>query len=127
MHVVDEHPTRVIGFLPEVRPVNLTVGERVLVWRQNEPAVWSFGSRRLAVTAVVDSISPDIEALPTRINPLQVQVQGGQPLRGRRIILRLEGQHDFSPGETMEIHEIHAGWLVWLDRLVLVFTRHASP
>ena len=44
------------------------------------------------------------------------------PARGRRrLILNLRGKHDFAPGETVEIHEPHTGWLSILDRLGLLF------
>ncbi len=126
MNIVDDKPRNVIGFLPEVRPVNLKAGQEVLVWRQNEPSLLLPGGQKSAVTAVVSSISPNVEALPVRINPLQVQVQGGQPIRGRRILFKLQGAHDFSPGKTVEIGQIHAGWRAGLDRLMTMLTGHNS-
>ena len=122
MNVVDAHPTTVVGFLPEVRPLTLKVGQKVLVWRQTESVL---GAQRLVVQAIVDSVAPAVEALPVRINPMQVQIQGGQPLRGRRLIFKIQGEHDFSPGETVEIREIHEGWLAFLDRLEMRLTGHA--
>lgn len=116
LNVVDIHPRRVIGFLPEAHPVNLTAGEQALVWRQN-------GGGR-AVQAVVASVEPMVEALPTRISPMQVQSQGGQPLRGRRIIIDLVGTHDLQPGETVEIRPVPRGWLAWLDDLERVLSGH---
>ena len=124
MHIVDGYPRTVVGFLPEICPFNLTRGQRVMVWRQNENNLWDFGDRRVVVPAVVYSIAPAVEALPVRINPMQVQIQGGQPMRGRRVIFRLLAEHDFSPGETVEIREIHEGLRAMMDRVVLLFTGH---
>lgn len=127
MHIVDPHPRTVVGFSPELSPINLKVGQDVLVWRQNEPAFMHGGEPRLVLPAVVESISTTVEAFPARINPIQVQVQGGEPLRGRRIIFRIKGDaaaggREFSPGETVEIREIHQGWLAGLNRLTLWLT-----
>jgi hypothetical protein len=62
-----------------------------------------------------------------RINPMQVQVQGGQPLRGRRLVFRLLDKHDLCPGETVEIHEIKTGWRAIPNRLLMRLTGHADP
>jgi multidrug resistance efflux pump len=121
MNVVDARPSTVVGFLPEVRPLTLKVGQEVRVWRQTENIL---GAPRLIVQAIVDSVAPAVEALPVRINPMQVQIQGGQPLRGRRLIFRLQGEHDFSPGETVEIREVHEGWLGMLDRWEMRLNGH---
>jgi len=102
--LIAEHPQHVIGFLPEVHVTDLTVGERAYVWRGNRVG------RRVA--AVVVSVSPDVQALPGRVSPIQ-----GQALRGRRVLLKLEGPHDFIPGETVEIHEAGAGFSGLLERL----------
>ena len=108
MTIVAEHPEHVIGFLPEVHLTELNAGERVLVWRQ------SGRSRR--VPGVIESISPDVQALPGRVSPIR-----GQTLRGRRVIVKLEGEHDFIPGETVEIRELRTGWGAVLESWARLF------
>ena len=80
----------VAGFLPEIQLGELTVGQRMLIKRMS--------GRGTSVGAVVESIGPEVQTLPGRISPIR-----GQPLRGRRIILKLDGLHDFIPGETVKI------------------------
>ena len=108
--LIAERPEHIVGFLPEVHVTDLTVGEKAYVWRMNQ-----MGPH---VPAVVISVSPDVQALPARISPIQ-----GQPLRGRRVMLKLQGEHDFIPGETVEIHEAGAGFSGLWDRLVARFKR----
>jgi multidrug resistance efflux pump len=133
MHIVEPHPTTVVGFSPELSPLSLKVGQDVLIWRQNEPAFLQGSEPSLIVPAVVESVSTAVEAFPARINPIQVQVQGGEPLRGRRIIFRFKGEHDFgarafNPGETVEIREVYEGWFAGLDRLKMWLSgRTVSP
>jgi hypothetical protein len=98
MTLVTERPDHVIGFLPEVHLAELEAGDKVRVWRQT-------GGPGRGVAAVVESISPDVQGLPTRINPIR-----GQILRGRRVMVRFAEAHDFVPGETVEIREVKAGW-----------------
>lgn len=122
MHIVEEHPSTVIGFLPETGPVAFKAGQEVFVWRLGEEVSWALGTRRWVVPAVVQSVSPAVEALPVRINPVQVQIQGGVPLRGRRIIFKFKMNPGaagavFIPGESVEIREVHQGWLRFIDRL----------
>ncbi|MEI6150721.1 MAG: HlyD family efflux transporter periplasmic adaptor subunit [bacterium] len=126
MNIVEEHPGKVVGFLPEFTASGFKVGQTVLVWRQNE-AGGGEGAGNSTIRAVVESVSPGVESLPVRINPMQVQVQGGQPLRGRRLVFRLLGEHDLCPGETVEIHEIQTGWLAIPNRLLMWLTGHADP
>jgi multidrug resistance efflux pump len=126
MSIVEANPRKVIGFLPEFRPGNFAVGQVAMLWRQNENQS-GVVSQRAAYKTIVESVSPVVEALPTRISPMQVQVQGGQPLRGRRIVFRLPPEHDFTPGETVEIHEIHEGWRDMQRRLVMWLTGHRDP
>lgn len=114
--IVAEQPSHVIGFLPESRPIDLRVGDPVQVWRLNNPAT--------PVPSVVSSLSPAFEALPLRVNALQVQVQGGQPLRGRRIVLDLPEAHDFIPGESVEIRQPRRGLLAFLDDVERFFTHN---
>jgi len=127
MNIVEEEPQNAIGFLPEFTPSSFKVGQAVLVWRQNEVSPWFSCAQRSVVHATVETVSPNVEALPVRISPMQVQVQGGQPLRGRRVVFRLQGKHDFSPGETVEIHEVETGWRSIPDRLMMMLTGHREP
>lgn len=127
MHIVEPHPTTVIGFSPELSQLHLKVGQDVLIWRQYEPAFLRVAEPRLVVPAVVESISTAVEAFPVRINPVQVQVQGGVPLRGRRIVFRFKdgldfGARAFGPGETVEIREVYKGWFTRLAQFKLWLT-----
>jgi len=106
--LVTEHPDYIVGFLPEVHVTDLRPGEKVLAWRQN--------GKGSAVYAAVESVSPDVMQLPGRVSPI-----ANEAIRGRRVMLRIEGPHDFIPGETVEIHEAHTGWLAFWDRLTLFF------
>lgn len=126
LSIVEGKPRHVIGFLPEFRPGSFAVGQSVMLWRQNENQ-GGVVAQRAAYMAIVEAVSPAVEALPVRISPMQVQVQGGQPLRGRRVIFRLPDEHDFSPGETVEIHEIHEGWRDIQRRLVMWLTGRIDP
>jgi multidrug resistance efflux pump len=80
----------VAGFLPEIQLGELTVGQRMLIKRMS--------GRGTSVGAVVESIGPEVQTLPGRISPIR-----GQPLRGRRVMLKLDALHDFIPGETVKI------------------------
>jgi multidrug resistance efflux pump len=80
----------VVGFLPEIQLGELTVGQRMLIKRMS--------GRGTSVGAVVESIGPEVQTLPGRISPIR-----GQPLRGRRVMLKLDALHDFIPGETVKI------------------------
>jgi multidrug resistance efflux pump len=90
LRLVSEHSDHILGFLPEVHVVDLAVGQKVYAWRPTgEGAV---------VPATVESIAPEVQALPGRISPIR-----GLPLRGRRVILKIDGDSDFVPGETVQI------------------------
>lgn len=91
--LVAEHPKYVIGFLPEVHLGDLPVGQKALVWRSTD--------RAAKTPALVTSIAPDVRALPARISPV-----GNQPIRGRRVVLELRAEHNFIPGETVEINSV---------------------
>jgi HlyD family secretion protein len=80
----------IVGFLPEIQLGELTVGQRMLIKRMS--------GRGTSVGAVVESIGPEVQTLPGRISPIR-----GQPLRGRRVMLKLDALHDFIPGETVKI------------------------
>jgi multidrug resistance efflux pump len=87
----------VVGFLPEIKLGELTVGQRVLIHRMS--------GRGSTFGAVVESIGPEVQTLPGRISPIR-----GQPVRGRRVILKLQGAHDFIPGETVKIGAAESFW-----------------
>ena len=90
VRLVTEKSTHIIGFLPEVNLGDLAVGQKTRVYRKS-------GSKNV-YSAVVVSIAPEIQALPARVTVIK-----GQSIRGRRIILQIEGEHDMVPGETVRI------------------------
>ena len=108
LRLVGEKPSRVVGFLPEIYVTNLKTGLQARVWRQNGK-----GPR---VPAVVASIAPEVQALPGRASPIR-----GQDLRGRRVILDIQGDHDFIPGETVQVSVDAQGWRAWLDSFLGTF------
>lgn len=87
----------VVGFLPEVQLAQLTIGERVIINRS--------AGDTAGVGAVVESIGPEVQALPGRISPIR-----GQTLRGRRVLLKLDDGHNFIPGETVRICDVAPFW-----------------
>lgn len=80
----------IVGFLPEAYIHDVQVDQSVIVW--------SHGQEDNRTTAIVESISPDIQALPGRISPM-----GGQTTRGRRVIMRMADNKGMIPGETVQI------------------------
>ena len=90
--LVAERSSRVIGFLPEQFVARTPSGMRVLVWRQS-----GWGRR---FRAVITNVSPEIRGLPVRVSPF-----GAQPLRGRRVVIDIEEDHDLLPGETVRVRE----------------------
>ena len=90
IRLVNAHPTQVIGFLPEIHLAGLAEGKVVRVSRQT-------GDTR-PITATVVSIAPEVDTLPPLVSPIP-----SQPLRGRRVIVRLDGPHDLIPGEAVRI------------------------
>jgi multidrug resistance efflux pump len=90
LRIVDDHPQRIIGFLPEVHLARVKEGDTVAIWAK---------TRRLGtLTGIVESIAPELDALPGKITPIS-----GQQLRGRRIIVKIEGEHELLPGETVQL------------------------
>lgn len=83
-------PDHVAGFLPEIQLSELQVGQCVCIRRRS--------GLGLPVAAVVESIGPEVQTLPGRVAPIR-----GQPLRGRRVLLKLPDGHPFLPGETVTI------------------------
>lgn len=103
LRLVGEHPQRVIGFLPEVHLSDVKSGDAVTVWRTTADA--------RAIPALVQSIAPEIEALPGRVSPIR-----GNPLRGRRIVVQCQsGTHDLIPGETVRVQLSEPSMFSWLD------------
>lgn len=88
--IVSEQSAYVVGFLAEVYLSELEVGHTVQVQRYN--------GQGPKINAVVESISPEIRALPGRVSPIR-----NQPLRGRRVIVKLERDDEFLPGETVKV------------------------
>ncbi len=89
MRLVSDRSEFIQGFLPEEYVSVLHIGQKARVIRQTGGAEY---------LAKVTSIAPEIQALPSRVSPIL-----NQPLRGRRIMLTLEGEHDLIPGETVTI------------------------
>ncbi len=89
--VIGKEVTHVEGFLPESATArNVRVGM---------PAYISSTTAMGPITrAIVIAVTPDVMALPTRINPVP-----DRELRGRRVVLRLTDTHDLLPGETVTI------------------------
>ena len=74
--------------------------------------------------ARVQVLGPEILALPTRVSPIQ-----GQTLRGRRVVLELNGPADFLPGESVNIHFSKPWWMDKYQSLLERYTRQtpAAP
>ncbi len=106
MRLVAAHPTQVIGFLPEVHLAGLKEGASVYVSRPSgivQP-----------IAATVISIAPEVDTLPAMVSPIL-----GQPLRGRRVIVRLDGPHDLIPGEGVRIDNPTANMITSLLRKLI--------
>ena len=90
VRTVSEKPERVIGFLPEIALGEIQIGDRLKIVELT----------RLAdeYIAIVQSISPDVQGLPGRISPIR-----GRTVRGRNVILLLEGEHHLVPGQSVSI------------------------
>ncbi len=102
VRIVSEQTTHIIGFLPEGIVATLTVGQAAIAQRLN--------GHGLFVPIKLESIAPEVRALPTRASPV-----AGQVLRGRRVVFRIDGRHDLSPGETVKIRDVRSSWLSrWL-------------
>jgi hypothetical protein len=106
--MVSAHSSRVIGFLPEVYLADVKTGRRATIWRMH-------GARR-QFRGTIESIAPDIRALPGRITPIR-----GQVVRGRRVILAIEGTHDLVPGETVRIRPAGPEWRDIQRKLIDLF------
>ncbi|MEM7391602.1 MAG: biotin/lipoyl-binding protein, partial [Verrucomicrobiota bacterium] len=91
VRLTSEEAEFIEGFLPETHSVALKIGEKTSIKR-------SMGADQVA-TAVVMSIAPEVQALPGRVSPI-----GGMQMRGRRVVLSIEGKHDLIPGESVRIY-----------------------
>ncbi len=89
LRLVSEESDSVEGFLPEHSVASLHIGQSVKIVR---PA----GAE--SVVAKVTAIAPEIQTLPGRVSPIR-----NQPIRGRRIMFALDGEHSLIPGETVRI------------------------
>lgn len=95
MRVIVKHPQYVIGFLPERHLHSVTNGMPVFVSRRSQ--------RLLTHPATVVSVAPEVDRLPIRTSAIQ-----GQTMRGRRLIVKINGKHDFIPGESVRIEGVRA-------------------
>lgn len=93
MRIVSPEATHVVGFLPEQHVHDLRIGDQLMAARR-------MGADRRDVRIVVETVAPEVEALPARLSPIR-----GRPLRGRRVHFRIEGEHDLLPGETVQVHK----------------------
>ena len=98
MRLVSENSDRVVGFLPEIHIGRMFVGQETRISRR--------AAHGRSIPAIVESISPDVRALPGRISPI-----GGQTLRGRRVVLRItDPEAHLIPGETVRIQRSMSRW-----------------
>ncbi|MBC8206647.1 MAG: HlyD family efflux transporter periplasmic adaptor subunit [Kiritimatiellales bacterium] len=88
--VIEQEPT-VVGFLSEYNSRDVAVGMDVFL-------VPSSGVGGV-IPATVVSLTPDVFALPGRVNPIPTQTY-----RGRRVIMKPEPGAALLPGEEVQIH-----------------------
>ena len=105
VRIVGEAPTRIIGFLPEVFLGQIDVGDHLLIWELSRGANNH--------TAVVQSISPDVRALPGRLSPVP-----GRSLRGRNVILLIEEEHSLVPGQSVTVTGESKSFLDWAGAII---------
>jgi multidrug resistance efflux pump len=87
---------RIIGFLPEQYVGDLQVGRRGVARPHS--------GNGANVPVVIESISPEVSALPGRVSPIR-----GQSIRGRRVVFSiLDENHGLVPGQTVRIHDAEA-------------------
>ncbi|MDD2601242.1 MAG: HlyD family efflux transporter periplasmic adaptor subunit [Kiritimatiellae bacterium] len=92
----------IIGMLPQSNPRELAIGEKIVITRMSEQA------QRVALTAEVESLEPEVMDLIDPFNPApRVSV------RGRRVRLRIINQdHHLVPGETVYLQPAQSESLV---------------
>ena len=116
MRIVSPEATHVVGFLPEHHVHDLRVGDQLTAERRQ-------GANRRAVRIIVETVAPEVEALPARVSPIR-----GRPLRGRRVHFRIDGEHDLLPGETVQVHRRAANALgILFNRLRGGADREGGP
>lgn len=93
VRLVSETSGQICGFLPEVYLSDLVVGQKTRIYRMS--------GFKEQYTATVVSIAPEIQALPSRVSIVR-----GQTMRGRRVILEVEGENNMLPGETVRISAV---------------------
>ena len=92
MRLVQAHSERVVAYLPETDIETVGVGDIVQVWRAN-------ATRRQLVSGRVETLSPEIHVFSWTINN-----QGReQPVRSRKVSVRLTDKNDLIPGEGVVI------------------------
>lgn len=89
--VVSEKSQWVVGFLPDIYISELREGQEVLVERER-------GLRDQSIAGRIEAISPEVRSLPGRVSPIR-----NQPLRGRRVMVKIERDDVFVPGESVRI------------------------
>ncbi len=89
LRLVSETSDSIEGFLPEHYIASLHIGQEVRIER-----ISGQGTFKAAVTA----IAPEIQTLPGRVSPIR-----NQPIRGRRVLLSIVGEHPLIPGETVRV------------------------
>ncbi len=104
VRIVEDHPTRVIGFLQEIYLEEIKLGD--------EMRIWQLTKEDLSYNAVVQSIAPDVQALPGRLSPIR-----GQTIRGRHVILEIQGDHELVPGQSVRITRGRESLKDFADRL----------
>jgi len=80
---------RVIGFIAEIFAKDVAAGMEARIYPRT-------GENLNPITAAVEVVSPQIEALP-------ITSAIGQSLRGRRVYLIMPAHHGLLPGETVDI------------------------
>jgi len=88
--IVGEKVQRIVGYLPESSARDVSVGMTAYVSSSSDP--------RSVVVAKVIAVTPDVLTLPNRVSPVPQRV-----LRGRRVILVPESEHQLLPGESVVI------------------------
>ncbi len=102
-----ENRQRVTGFLSEYVTREVREGMRAFV----EPAHRDLFTR--LTPARIVTVSPDIAWLPTRVSPIR-----NQTIRGRRIVVELEGPIAAVPGEAVNIYVGRPWWSEAFERYV---------
>jgi multidrug resistance efflux pump len=102
MTVVSKRVGQITGCLPESNARHVAVGMTVYLAHAVESGA--------VVRGRIVALTPEILALPNRVNP-----SPNQGLRGRRVIILPEEGHDFLPGEGVSI-ELERPWLTLLIR-----------